>query len=94
MALGTHKYDKQKSKLHNRTVYPILNFAVDSRYELVKVLGKGTYGIVCSFNEVGSEEKIIAVKKVQQIFKEPVLVKRALRELRLMSALRGHKNVS
>lgn len=80
-----------------RTHYDDIEFAIDSRYKVTKVLGKGTYGVVClafensSLSNSGSRK--IAVKKVMKIFTNETLVKRAMRELRLMRHFRGHRNV-
>ncbi|EGW32651.1 mitogen-activated protein kinase [Spathaspora passalidarum NRRL Y-27907] len=74
------------------------HFLVDSRYEIIKVLGKGSYGVVClaidakSLNS-GHEHKI-AIKKVTKIFNKDILLIRAIRELKFMKFFRGHKNIS
>ncbi|RLV94824.1 Sporulation-specific mitogen-activated protein kinase SMK1 [Spathaspora sp. JA1] len=74
------------------------HFLVDSRYEIIKVLGKGSYGVVClavdakSLNS-GHQHKI-AIKKVTKIFNKDILLIRAIRELKFMKFFRGHKNIS
>lgn len=78
-----------------RTHYDDIEFAIDSRYNVTRVLGKGTYGVVCLAYEAsdnGSSRKI-AIKKVMKIFTNETLVKRAMRELKLMRHFRGHRNV-
>lgn len=109
------------SSLGQRTVYAEIGFAIDKRYKLKKLLGKGTYGVVCSASDVYfPSDRPIAIKKVLHLFSpiDPIdkgltgkskneidvikraekssqntLVKRAFRELRLMTHFRGHKNV-
>lgn len=79
----------------NRIFYDDINFAIDNRYTIQKLLGKGTYGVVCQATETGaSNGRRIAIKKVMKIFTNEILVKRAFRELRLMRHFRGHKNVN
>lgn len=72
-------------------------FLVDSRYEIIRVLGKGSYGVVCSAIDTkslstGLEHKI-AIKKVTKIFSKDILLVRAIRELKFMKFFKGHKNV-
>ena len=75
-----------------------VNFKVDLRYQISRVLGKGTYGTVCSAVDYRSVNNrgdylMVAIKKVTNIFREEVLLKRAVRELKLMGHFRGHRNV-
>ncbi|CDO54011.1 similar to Saccharomyces cerevisiae YHR030C SLT2 Serine/threonine MAP kinase [Geotrichum candidum] len=78
----------------NRIFYDDIHFAIDNRYTIQKLLGKGTYGVVCQATETGaSNGRRIAIKKVMKIFTNEILVKRAFRELRLMRHFRGHKNI-
>lgn len=72
-------------------------FLVDSRYEIVRVLGKGSYGVVCSAVDTKSRgsglESKVAIKKITKIFHREVLLVRAIRELKFMKFFKGHKNV-
>ncbi|EER33252.1 sporulation-specific mitogen-activated protein kinase SMK1 [Candida tropicalis MYA-3404] len=74
------------------------HFLVDSRYEIVRVLGKGSYGVVCSAIDTKSSssgmEHKIAIKKVTKIFNKDILLIRAIRELKFMMFFRGHKNIA
>ncbi|ODV59315.1 mitogen-activated protein kinase SMK1 [Ascoidea rubescens DSM 1968] len=89
-------------------VYEKANFYIDSRYQLQKILGKGSYGTVCSAidaslsiskgsnqNDGSNKEQPIkiAIKKVSNIFNKEVLLKRAVRELKLLRYFKGHKNI-
>lgn len=82
------------SDIQTRNTFDAVGFAIDKRYHITSVLGKGTYGVVCSAVEIGSPDgPQIAIKKVMNIFQNPVMVRRAFRELRLMRHFRGHKNI-
>ncbi|KAK6456717.1 kinase-like domain-containing protein [Scheffersomyces xylosifermentans] len=74
------------------------NFSIDSRYEIEKVLGKGSYGTVCSAIDTkkvqpDAEYARIAIKKVSNIFNKDILLKRAVRELKFMRHFKGHRNI-
>ncbi|PSK76651.1 hypothetical protein CJJ07_003543 [Candidozyma auris] len=76
-------------------VYRDQKFLLPRRYKLIKVLGSGSYGVVCSVVDTKARDQCVelAVKKVGRIFKDPILMRRAIRELRLMRFLRGHRNI-
>lgn len=80
-----------------RQTFKVFNqdFTIDKRFELIKEIGHGAYGIVCSarFTEA-SEETTVAIKKVTNIFSKILLCKRSLRELKLLRHFRGHKNIT
>ena len=78
----------------SKTVYEKANFYVDSNYQITNVLGKGSYGTVCSaINTTAQGRPQLAIKKVCNIFSKEVLLKRAIRELKLMAFFKGHKNI-
>lgn len=78
----------------NRVVYEKASFLIDSRYKVLQVLGKGSYGTVCSAIDLKTKDKSsLAIKKVCNIFNKEVLLKRAIRELKLMEFFKGHKNI-
>lgn len=88
------QFKQQQITEPHRTVYERTNFYVDSRYQIVNMLGKGSYGTVCSAVNLKAKGKpSVAIKKVCNIFNREVLLKRALRELKLMAFFRGHKNI-
>ncbi|QPG75360.1 Mitogen-activated protein kinase slt2/MPK1 [Brettanomyces nanus] len=72
------------------------NFIVDKRFQLIKGLGQGAYGIVCSAKYLDGEEgeDKVAIKKITNIFSKKILCKRALREIKLLHHFRGHKNIT
>lgn len=81
----------------DRHTYRVSNqdFTIDRRFQLTKVLGHGAYGIVCATKYTGAPDGPgVAVKKVTNIFSKKILCKRALRELKLLSHFRGHKNIT
>lgn len=94
-----------------QVIYEDANFLIDQRYKVLEILGKGSYGTVCSAidtkttqqlqplkpkdkqKDKDKEEPKIAIKRVTKIFKREVLMKRAIREIKLMKHFNGHKNI-
>ncbi|KAK6201468.1 kinase-like domain-containing protein [Scheffersomyces amazonensis] len=74
------------------------HFCTDGRYQIEKVLGKGSFGVVCVALDLKSTslgfENRVAIKKVFDIFSSTVMLKRAIRELKLMRHFKGHRNVN
>lgn len=85
-------------KKNDHIIYKDANFSINSRYQIQRILGKGSYGTVCSAIDTksskGDEKLQLAIKKVSSIFKREVLMKRAVRELKLMRHFKGHRNVT
>lgn len=85
-------------KKNEHIIYKDANFSINSRYQIQSILGKGSYGTVCSAIDTkssnGDENLQLAIKKVSSIFKREVLMKRAVRELKLMRHFKGHRNVT
>lgn len=74
--------------------YKDKGFHVPRRYKIVKELGSGSYGTVCLVIDTKDDRNVkLAVKKISRIFENPILLKRAIRELRLMTHLRGNRHV-
>lgn len=69
-------------------------FTIDKRFEIMKEVGHGAYGIVCSARYTLAPDQTVAIKKVTNIFSKKILTKRALRELKLLRHFRGHKNIT
>ncbi|KAL7007971.1 mitogen activated protein kinase 2 [Cystobasidiomycetes sp. EMM_F5] len=78
-----------------RKAFNVLNetFYADPSYEFVKELGQGAYGMVCAAKNTHTGDSV-AIKKVTKIFTKKILTKRALRELKLLTHFRGHKNIT
>ena len=66
-------------------------FEVASKYTLIKAVGKGAYGVVCSCRDTETGLKV-AVKKVEDAIVDPVDAKRTLREIKLLRFL-NHENI-
>lgn len=58
-----------------------------SRYKIQEVIGKGSYGVVCSAIDTHTGEKV-AIKKIHDIFEHISDATRILREIKLLRLLR------
>ncbi|XP_074370553.1 mitogen-activated protein kinase 10-like isoform X2 [Apium graveolens] len=58
-----------------------------SRYKILEVIGKGSYGVVCSAIDTHTGEKV-AIKKIYNIFEHLSDAARILREIKLLRLLR------
>lgn len=96
--------DKYPGRSLNKVYHQ--DFIIDKRFKIVKELGHGAYGIVCSAKyDDGSNSNsddggdsgssnFVAIKKITNIFSKKILCKRSLRELKLLQFFRGHKNIT
>eukprot|EP00824_Muranothrix_gubernata_P011522 TRINITY_DN24975_c0_g1_i1.p1 TRINITY_DN24975_c0_g1~~TRINITY_DN24975_c0_g1_i1.p1 ORF type:complete len:389 (+),score=81.33 TRINITY_DN24975_c0_g1_i1:90-1256(+) len=66
-------------------------FDVDTRYTLIKPIGHGAYGVVCSAKDNERGEKV-AIKKITKAFEHLTDTKRTLREIRLLTHFQ-HENI-
>ena len=66
-------------------------FIVDARYELIKAIGHGAYGVVVSARDNDTGGKV-AIKKIPCVFEDAVDAKRVLREIKLLRHFR-HDNI-
>ena len=66
-------------------------FTVHSKYKLLRAIGHGAYGIVCSAESTQTKE-FVAIKKITNLFNNPIETKRAIREVQLLRKLR-HENI-
>lgn len=69
-----------------------VRFTVDEKYELLKLVGVGAYGVVVACEDRSNGERV-ALKKISGAFDDLTDAKRILREIRLMQTL-DHENVS
>lgn len=67
-------------------------FTVHEKYNILKAIGVGAYGVVTAAIDTETGEKV-ALKKISGVFEDLTDAKRVLREIRLMQAL-DHENVS
>ncbi|CAB4442057.1 MAP kinase [Rhizophagus irregularis] len=75
--------------------FPVLNqqFLVDTKFEFIRELGQGAYGVVCAAKNTETGEQV-AIKKVTKVFEKNILAKRALREVKLLRHFNGHENIT
>lgn len=66
-------------------------FDVDARYTLVKPIGHGAYGVVCSAQDNLTGEKV-AIKKINRAFDNLMDAKRTLREIKILRHF-AHENI-
>lgn len=67
------------------------SFTVDSRYQFIKQIGHGAYGVVVSALDKTTGRKV-AIKKVSKAFEDLIDAKRILREIKLLSYF-DHENI-
>lgn len=66
-------------------------FVVDDKYEFIKQIGHGAYGVVCSAINKKSGAKV-AIKKVANAFDDLIDAKRIVREIKLLKFF-DHDNI-
>ena len=64
-------------------------FTIDERYSDLKVIGSGSYGVVCSALDINTGIRY-AVKKITPMAQHSVDAKHVLREIRLMRHMGAH----
>ena len=87
------KVDRPVKNTKNKTPFVVAGttFCVDERYELIKQIGLGAYGVVCSCFDKKTNMKV-AIKKVPNAFDDLVDAKRILREIKLLKYF-DHENI-
>merc|ERR1719264_285225 len=68
-----------------------VKFKVPAQWELIKKVGSGAYGTVCSFKDTRTGQKV-AVKKITDAFHDLIDGKRILREVKLLRSFK-HDNI-
>lgn len=61
-------------------------------YQLIGKIGQGSYGTVVKAKHLPSK-KMVAIKKVSNIFNHPVDAKRLLREVMILRSMGRHRNI-
>ncbi|KAK2949722.1 putative Mitogen-activated protein kinase [Blattamonas nauphoetae] len=67
------------------------SFALPERYQAIKVLGKGAYGVVLAADDTQTGERV-AIKRIPNAFASRTEGKRTLRDIRIVSQL-NHENI-
>ncbi|CCD24050.1 putative protein kinase KDX1 NDAI_0C03900 [Naumovozyma dairenensis CBS 421] len=81
----------------SRHSFLVLNqpFIVDKGFEIVKAIGKGSFGLICSAKYTEAvDSTMVAIKQIDSAFQNSRTAKRALRELKLLRHFRNHKNIT
>lgn len=84
------KGDDQKFQTHSFMVNSC-KFVVDTKYNPLKPLGRGAYGVVCSAVNKETGKKL-AIKKIPKAFEDLIDAKRILREVKLLRHFK-HDNI-
>ena len=66
-------------------------FLVPEKYEYIKQIGHGAYGVVCSALDHSIKAKV-AIKKVSKAFEDLIDAKRIVREIKLLKFF-DHENI-
>ncbi|KAG2220535.1 hypothetical protein INT45_004141 [Circinella minor] len=67
-------------------------FTIERNYKIIRKVGSGSYGTVCSAIELDSNE-VVAIKKCFRIFDKKLITKRCLREIKLLQHFNGHPRI-
>jgi len=69
------------------------DWAVGDRYEMVRVLGRGSYGEVAQAIDLkaGRSDAFVAIKRIQSPFDQEVDAIRLYREIHILRQMRGHE---
>jgi mitogen-activated protein kinase 1/3 len=88
---------KNKPKIHPKKsrktswISGETKFVVDRKYEYMKCIGRGAYGVVCSALNKETGEKV-AIKKVPNAYEDLIDAKRIVREILLLKFF-DHENL-
>mmetsp|Transcript_23291 Transcript_23291/g.41182 ORF Transcript_23291/g.41182 Transcript_23291/m.41182 type:complete len:422 (-) Transcript_23291:253-1518(-) len=80
-----------KREFHSFTISNT-TFEVEKRYVNLRAVGQGSYGLVCSADDLVTGNQV-AIKKVTNAFQDLIDAKRILREIKLLKHLGDHENV-
>lgn len=67
-------------------------FCVQEKFEYIKQIGHGAYGVVCSALDHKLKAKV-AIKKVPKAFEDLIDAKRIVREIKLLSKYPHHFSI-
>ena len=68
------------------------DWAVGDRYEMVRILGRGSYGEVAQARDLSTDrpDAFVAIKRIQSPFDQEVDAIRLYREMHILRHMRGH----
>ncbi|GKY92013.1 hypothetical protein MPSEU_000172900 [Mayamaea pseudoterrestris] len=66
---------------------------VGDRYELVRMLGRGSYGEVAQALDKQASNRAVAIKRVTHPFDQPVDAVRLYREIHILKRMRNHESI-
>ncbi|KAI1797653.1 kinase-like protein [Ganoderma leucocontextum] len=79
------------------TMPDLLGYVLDNRYELLSMLGSGSYGVVYKAVDLKpnspSDDQIRAIKIVRKANRKPFELEAVRREVELQSLVTGHSNI-
>lgn len=67
------------------------DWAVGDRYELTRMLGRGSYGEVAQAKDLKNDGNFVAIKRITSAFDQEVDAVRLYREMHILRGLRGHE---
>ncbi|KAI8991641.1 kinase-like domain-containing protein [Mycotypha africana] len=67
-------------------------FTVKSKYRIIRKVGSGAYGTVCSALDL-QYQRFCAIKKVYGVFDKRLFAKRTLREIKLLRLFNNHRRI-
>ncbi|KAH7439003.1 hypothetical protein KP509_04G041000 [Ceratopteris richardii] len=81
------KPSDQRTTKNNTEVEFFTEYGEANRYKVFEIIGKGSYGIVCSAMDTHTGERV-AIKRINDIFEHVSDATRILREVKLLRLLR------
>ncbi|KAI9322573.1 kinase-like domain-containing protein, partial [Dichotomocladium elegans] len=67
-------------------------FTIEKNYKIIRKVGSGSYGTVCSAIELDTND-VVAIKKCYRVFDKKLIAKRCLREIKLLQHFNGHPRI-
>jgi serine/threonine protein kinase len=89
-SLLLHTLHEEEHDIRARYFVSGEEFVVDARYDLVRLLGEGSFGVVALANDTLHGNLHVAIKKVLQVLCDPARARTVLRELKTLVHLKGH----
>lgn len=94
--MGKDKDPKKNAPKMHSFVLAGSTFTVEARYKLIKQIGQGAYGVVCSCKDTSKDQSDplykVAIKKIPKAFDDLVDAKRIVREIKLLRFF-NHENI-